>query len=126
MYMYFFDSNENNMRDLNKKMYKCKKNKNHSVVFFLAPWCGHCKNFVPQWDKLSSVWENEGTDVKLLKVECGKPNEKKEHSEIMEKYNIKGYPTILVFDNGTPTNRISRHTRISRLSKICPESHHIS
>ena len=74
-----------------------------TVVLFHADWCGHCKNFVPQWDKLTSSWENQESDVKIMKVECVKPNEKKEHSEIMEKYNIKGYPTILIFDNGSHT-----------------------
>lgn len=74
-----------------------------SAVLFHADWCGHCKKFIPQWDKLSSTWEEQGNDVKLFKVECGKPSEKKEHSEIMEKYNIKGYPTIMIFNNGSAT-----------------------
>ena len=92
------DVNNSNVNSFNNKIKTMP-----AVVCFHADWCGLCKNFVPQWDKLTSSWENEESDVKIMKVECGKPNEKKEHSEIMEKYNIKGYPTILIFDNGSHT-----------------------
>lgn len=72
-----------------------------SLVLFYADWCGHCKKFIPEWDKLSESWENDNNNIKLFKVECGKPNENKEHLEIMEKYNIKGYPSIMIFENGS-------------------------
>lgn len=71
-----------------------------SMVLFYADWCGHCKKFIPQWDKLSSSWNDTNENVKLMKVDCGKPNENNDHKEIMEKYQIDGYPTILVFEEG--------------------------
>ena len=37
-----------------------------SAVLFHADWCGHCKKFIPQWDKLTSTWEEQGSDVKLF------------------------------------------------------------
>jgi protein disulfide-isomerase-like protein len=74
-----------------------------SMVLFHADWCGHCKKFMPTWDSLSSKWNDSQKNVKLMKVDCGKPAENEAHAELMKKYNIKGYPTILVFENGNFT-----------------------
>lgn len=70
-----------------------------ALVLFHADWCGHCKRFMPEWDKISSeVASMDGVDVMLAKVECGNAKDNDAHKDIMEKYNIKGYPTILSFD----------------------------
>ena len=70
-----------------------------ALVLFHADWCGHCKNFMPEWNKISSeVASMDGVDVILAKVECGNAKDNDAHKDIMEKYNIKGYPTILSFD----------------------------
>jgi len=68
------------------------------LVLFHADWCGHCKKFMPQWDKMSKEINDSESDVKLIKVECGDASNNKKHAEIMKKYSIKGYPTILFFD----------------------------
>lgn len=73
-----------------------------TLVLFHADWCGHCKNLMPKWDKAASeVNAMEGAGVKMVKVECGKPNENDSHKMLMEKYQIKGYPTIKYFENGS-------------------------
>lgn len=71
-----------------------------SMVLFHANWCGHCKKLMPEWDKLSNKWNDAQDNVQFIKVECGNPKENEEHKKIMEKYNIQGYPTIYVFENG--------------------------
>jgi protein disulfide-isomerase-like protein len=77
-----------------------KINGKKAMVLFHAPWCGHCKNFMPEWDQISSEAESkldESTTV-VLKVDCGDSQNNSTHAEIMEKYGIKGYPTIMTFD----------------------------
>lgn len=72
------------------------------LVLFHAPWCGHCKKLMPEWDAASkAVKESEG--VSMMKVECGSPQENKSHAALMESYSIQGYPTIKVFENGKAT-----------------------
>lgn len=68
------------------------------LVLFHADWCGHCKKFMPQWDEMSKEINDSEGGVKLIKVECGDASNNEKHAEIMKKYSIKGYPTILSFD----------------------------
>ena len=68
------------------------------LVLFHANWCGHCKKFMPQWDEMSKEINDSQSGFKLIKVECGDASNNKKHAEIMKKYSIQGYPTILSFD----------------------------
>tara|TARA_B110001450_G_scaffold116892_1_gene110495 strand:+ start:141 stop:632 length:492 start_codon:yes stop_codon:yes gene_type:complete len=68
------------------------------LVLFHADWCGHCKKFMPEWDEISKEINDSGADVKIIKVECGDSSNNEKHAEIMKKYSIKGYPTIVSFD----------------------------
>jgi len=70
-----------------------------ALVLFHAEWCGHCKKLMPEWDKASEeVKAMENENVMLVKVECGNPKKDETHADVMNKYNIKGYPTIISFD----------------------------
>jgi hypothetical protein len=52
-----------------------------------------------------------------MKVECGKPNENEAHAELMKKYDIKGYPTIIVLKAGDSRNmKAVAHRKILNLS----------
>lgn len=68
------------------------------LVLFYADWCGHCKKIKPIWEEAAKdVNKNEN---KMIKVNCGDGKDKDQ--EIMKKYKIDGYPTIIKFVNGTP------------------------
>ena len=69
-----------------------------TLVLFHADWCGHCKKFMPEWDEISKEINDLDADVKIIKVECGDSSNNEKHAEIMKKYSIKGYPTIVSFD----------------------------
>jgi len=74
--------------------------KGNKLVLFYADWCGHCKKIKPIWKEAEDE-VNDDEDTKMIKVNCG--DKKKEHQEIAEKYNIDGYPTIILFKDGKPT-----------------------
>ncbi|KAG5674681.1 hypothetical protein PVAND_004633 [Polypedilum vanderplanki] len=60
-------------------------------VAFIAPWCGHCKNLHPEWDKAATQLKG--------KVKVGRVDATVEQS-LAQKYDIKGFPTIKIFKGG--------------------------
>lgn len=79
--------------DLEEQIKEGKK-----VVLFYADWCSHCKDLKPTWDEVATKVNKE--EKRMLKVNCG--GSKKEDKAITEKYEIDGYPTIIIFENGEP------------------------
>jgi protein disulfide-isomerase-like protein len=63
------------------------------LVQFYAPWCGHCQQLAPTWEK---VGNKIGRDVTVGKLDCT------QHQNLAQKYSIRGFPTIKFFRNGRP------------------------
>ena len=59
---------------------------NKTLVLIKADWCGHCKAFKSTWEQLPANIPN--VNFKILDSESN-PDE-------IKKYNIKGYPTIIL------------------------------
>ena len=53
--------------------------------------CGHCKTFSPIWDEFSSNYKGS---VKLQKYEREEAGE-----EMLKKYQIQGFPTVILLDD---------------------------
>ncbi|KAH9793476.1 protein disulfide isomerase-like 2-3 [Citrus sinensis] len=64
------------------------KSKDLWIVEFFAPWCGHCKKLAPEWKKAANNLKGK---VKLGHVDCDS------EKSLMSKFNVQGFPTILVF-----------------------------
>jgi thioredoxin 1 len=72
-------------------------NKGILVVYFWAPWCGHCKAFTPTYE---SVAKQLGADVTFAKVNCDEQTAAAVHC------NVSGTPTILIYKQGKEVDRI--------------------
>lgn len=76
-------------------------NKTAELMLFYVDWCPHCKTAKPEWESLKSDYDGRninGYTVTFVEYNC--TNETAETSQLMDKYNIEGYPTIkLVKDN---------------------------
>ena len=90
-----FHANRENMpKDQNS-------NKTATLMLFYVDWCPHCKTAKPEWESLKA--ENDGKSINgynISFVEYNCTNESAETTQLMDKYNIEGYPTIkLIKDN---------------------------
>lgn len=65
-----------------------------SCTYYYMNNCGHCKRFSPEWDNFVQSYTGP---VKIKKIEMS------EAGDDLEKYGIKGFPTILFLDEaGNP------------------------
>lgn len=59
--------------------------------------CGHCKNYKPKWNAISSRVNGKRVGGKRIKMyECGDDQNQQAWREVSSRFGIKGYPTILV------------------------------
>ena len=66
------------------------------LVAFYAPWCGHCKKLLPEWEAAST--QLKGT-IKLAKIDATV------HQKMAQRYQINGYPTIKIFSPGKGSDK---------------------
>ena len=76
-------------------------NKTATLMLFYVDWCPHCKTAKPEWDSLKTEYDGKsinGYTINFMEYNC--TNESDEVSQLMDKYNIEGYPTVkLIKDN---------------------------
>ncbi len=92
-----YNSNsENNSKDTD-----ANSNKQAEILLFYADWCPHCKTAKPFWNDVKQQYQNKtinGYHVIFTEVNC--TTETAETEQLMNKYNIEGFPTIKLLKDG--------------------------
>lgn len=93
--MSFVIVDNNNLESFNNKF----ENGNW-LVWYYAPWCGHCEMMEPTWNKFI---EEKNSDSELQSLNCAKVSDSVLPKLNSEKHSVSGFPTIKFFNKGKQT-----------------------
>lgn len=78
--------------------------KEAEVLIFTVDWCPYCKKAMPVWNKFKEEYEGKtihGYTLYFKTINCTDENDA-EVKDLLNKYNIEGYPTIKLIKDGEP------------------------
>ena len=101
-----------------KQKYLLLKNKKNmiggspksEISLYKANWCGHCKMFMPVWQKLQENYKNN--KIKFITYDSEK------HKDYIDKMKIQGFPTIHIINGGSIEEYIGDRTYEGLETKI--------
>ncbi len=69
-----------------------------AVIDFSAQWCGPCKMFVPDLEKVATEYKDKGVKVGRVDVDANR--------NIAASYNVSGIPDIRIFVKGKTADKV--------------------
>jgi thiol-disulfide isomerase/thioredoxin len=88
---------------------------NHiKIYYFNASWCFHCQNFKPIWNNfVDSLHDTD--NITPINLNC---DNNKENVDLINKYNIEGFPTIIIVYNDNKFVKYSGPKTVNGLRKF--------
>jgi thiol-disulfide isomerase/thioredoxin len=100
-YYYYFGSNSKPDYYPNNERMPESSSKEAEMLFFYVDWCPHCKTAKPAWEEIKAQYENKTINgYKVIFTEINCTEETAEVEQMMNKYNIEGFPTIKLLKDG--------------------------
>ena len=78
------------------------------LVDFTAVWCGPCKMLDPVVKQLAEQWDGK---VKVMKLDVD------DDPQLAMEYQVMSVPTLMLFKNGQPVERVTGYQPKDRLEK---------
>ncbi len=85
------------------------------MVMFYAPWCGYCKALKPEWEKAAKV----AGFCNFMAFNCEKYKDFVSKLSVDYPTLVKGFPSIIVYDDGNPIRRYAGERTSSALVEEC-------
>lgn len=67
------------------------------LLDFFANWCGHCQKLLPLLDDVAAEMDGK---IRVMKMNVD------ENRDLAQKYEIKGLPTMVLFQGGSEIDRL--------------------
>ena len=81
------------------------------VILFHWKDCGHCKKMMPEWQRFVKLNANN----KKVKIETV---EKDDAPELIQKYNVQGFPTIIAINDGKLVKEFNGERTVDDLQRF--------
>lgn len=91
--------------DKGKTYEKAQAKNKPMIVFFYTDWCGFCQRFAPTFNKVEKN-RNIKKKFAIAYVNC----EEERNREVVEEYQIKGFPSVFVVDKDGKRTQLENGT----------------